>query len=360
MRNRLLLVASLAGSLFAETTAPERKIDGNAIISERDPKLRIELPASVQYVGADRWILYEIADCELHAFVEADEQKNVQRLYWIQFEAYVPSHPELHHKYDSPRRATIGGLDFYVDTWTCSLNGKSNPGSDSEHIRRLIASRGYKMPANAMCVRLVHLLDEAKRKELMIIYGEDLGPVGFSAVDLNKRGKVHNQWPALEKGLIERAQEKIVLRVDNQKEKVVAENMIRQRVQDWAKAIRAKDIDAVMSFYTSNIVSFDLDPPLRYAGTDNKRRAWQEFFAAHPGPLTYEVSELNVSTNGELAFVHSLNHVSGTLAGGHNSDMWARWTACFQKTDGVWLIVHDHVSVPADVKHGKAALNLTP
>jgi hypothetical protein len=48
MRNRLLLVASLAGSLFAETTAPERKIDGNAIISERDPKLRIELPASVQ------------------------------------------------------------------------------------------------------------------------------------------------------------------------------------------------------------------------------------------------------------------------------------------------------------------------
>ena len=30
------------------------------------------------------------------------------------------------------------------------------------------------MPANAMYVRLVHLLDEAKRRELMIIYGEDL------------------------------------------------------------------------------------------------------------------------------------------------------------------------------------------
>jgi hypothetical protein len=32
-----------------------------------------------------------------------------------------------------------------------------------------------------MCVRLVHLLDDAKRKKLMIIYGEDLGPIGFSA-----------------------------------------------------------------------------------------------------------------------------------------------------------------------------------
>src|SRR4030095_10231958 len=169
MRNRLLTVVSLAGSLFAETAMPERKIDNNAIISERDPKLRIELPASVQYVGADRWILYEIADCELHAFVEADEQKNVQRLYWIQFEGHIPSPPELHHKYDSPRHATIGGLDFYVDTWTSSQDDKSKPGSDSEHIRRLIASRGDKMPANAMCLRLVHLLDEAKRKELMII-----------------------------------------------------------------------------------------------------------------------------------------------------------------------------------------------
>jgi hypothetical protein len=47
MRKRLLIVVSLAGSLFAETTAPERKIDHNAIISERDPKVQIELPASV-------------------------------------------------------------------------------------------------------------------------------------------------------------------------------------------------------------------------------------------------------------------------------------------------------------------------
>jgi hypothetical protein len=215
MRKRFLIIVSLVGSLFAETTAPERKIDHNAIISERDPKLRIELPASVQYVGADRWILYQIADCELHAFVEADEKKNVQRLYWIQFEGYIPSRPELHHTYDSPRHAIIGGLDFYVDTWTSSQEDKSKPGSDDEHIRKLIEASGYKMPANTMCVRFVHLLDEAKRKELMIIYAEDLGPIGFSAVDLSKGGKAYDQWRTLEKGLIERAKEKIVLPVDN-------------------------------------------------------------------------------------------------------------------------------------------------
>ena len=35
----------------------------------------------------------------------------------------------------------------------------------------------------------------------------------------------------------------------------MAEAAIRQRVEDGVKALRAKDIDAVMSLYASNIVS---------------------------------------------------------------------------------------------------------
>jgi hypothetical protein len=31
------------------------------------------------YVGANRFVLYGIADCELHAFVESDAHKKVQR-----------------------------------------------------------------------------------------------------------------------------------------------------------------------------------------------------------------------------------------------------------------------------------------
>jgi ketosteroid isomerase-like protein len=140
----------------------------------------------------------------------------------------------------------------------------------------------------------------------------------------------------------------------------MTELMIRQRIEGWAKALRSKDIDGAMSLYAPNIVSFDVDPPLQYAGTDNKRRAWQEFFAVHTGPLAYEVRDLNVTMNGELAFVHSLNRVSRTLASGHASELWVRWTACFQQINGVWLVVHDHVSVPADLAHGQAMLNLTP
>jgi len=53
-----------------------------------------------------------------------------------------------------------------------------------------------------------------------------------------------------------------------EKKEAVTEALVRQRVEDWAKAVRAKDIDGVMSLYATNNVSFDLDPPLRYAGAD--------------------------------------------------------------------------------------------
>jgi hypothetical protein len=60
-----------------------------------------------------------------------------------------------------------------------------------------------------MYVRLVHLLDEQTRKELMIIYGEDIAPSGLAAADLQRGGKAYDRWPASEKGLINRAEEKI-------------------------------------------------------------------------------------------------------------------------------------------------------
>jgi hypothetical protein len=206
-----IVVILCCSFLATQTKAPERNVEGNVITSKRDPAVRIRLPKSVRYVGADRWVLYGIADCELHAFIDVDDQKNVRRLYWVQFEGYLPTKPDLRHMYDSPRHTNIGGMDFYVDTWIKANDEEVQAGSDREHIEALIRARGYKMPTAMMYVRLVHLLDEQKRKELMIIYGEDLAGTGFPAADLRKSGKAHDRWPAIEKGLLERAREKIAI-----------------------------------------------------------------------------------------------------------------------------------------------------
>ncbi len=211
-RSIVVVLSFLCGAtLVAQTAPPERKVVGNVVTSEHDPRVRIKLPKAARYVGADRWVLYDIADCELHAFVEADAQEKVQRLYWVQFEGYLPSRPELHHTYDSPKHATIGGMDFYVDTWVRTKDAATESGSDREHIEALVRAKGYRMPEAMMYVRLVHLLDNEKRKELMIIYGEHLAPTGFTAAELSEGDKAHDRWPGIADAMLERAERRITI-----------------------------------------------------------------------------------------------------------------------------------------------------
>ena len=219
MLKHLTIVLLLSGFLAAQTHAqthvptgsPQRSVEGNTITSTSDPAARIELLDSPVYVGADRWILYGFANCELHTFVQADAKKKVQRLYWVQFESYLPTRPELHHTYDSPRHTQIGGLDFYVDTWVEPTSEHIKPDSDVEHIHTLLETHGYKLPSGMISVRLVHLLDDKKRKELMILYSEDVASTGLTVSELRSGGRAHDQWPEIEKSLIERAEKSIAI-----------------------------------------------------------------------------------------------------------------------------------------------------
>ena len=85
-----------------------------------------------------------------------------------------------------------------------------------------------------------------------------------------------------------------------------------------------------------------------------------DFFTVYQRPVGYEMRDLTITVGDDVAFAHSLNRVTGTLKNGNGADYWVRWTACFRKIDGTWLIAHDHVSVPLDVASGRALLDLKP
>ena len=201
-----LTLSALGPDLVAGGEISERTVHGNTVVSSHDPAARIELPEYATYVGTDRWLLKAYSDnIELHAFVDADADKNVKRSYWVQFEAYLPSRPELKHHYDSERHIAFGGMDFYVDTWVERTDSKEEPDSDGAHFKALLRSAGYTLPQSMMSVRFVHLMGDS-RKELMLIYGEDAAPTGFTAAELAEGGRAHAQWLLLEPGLIHRAQ----------------------------------------------------------------------------------------------------------------------------------------------------------
>ena len=135
---------------------------------------------------------------------------------------------------------------------------------------------------------------------------------------------------------------------------------IRRRIDALVEAIHAMDLEGVKSIYASDIVSFDIVPPLQHVGAEAQWKNWADVFTAYQPPLGYEVRDLAVVVGGDVAFGHSLNRISGTLRNGQRSDYWLRWTPCFRKIDGRWLIVHHQASVPLDVETGKALRNLEP
>jgi ketosteroid isomerase-like protein len=135
---------------------------------------------------------------------------------------------------------------------------------------------------------------------------------------------------------------------------------IRQQIDTLAQAIRSMDLEGVKPMYAADIVSFDFVPPLQHVGAAAKWKNWADVFAVYQRPLGYEIRDLTLTVGENVAFGHSLNRISGTLKNGTRTGYWVRWTGCFLKIDGNWLIVHDQVSVPVDVASGRAVLNLEP
>jgi ketosteroid isomerase-like protein len=84
------------------------------------------------------------------------------------------------------------------------------------------------------------------------------------------------------------------------------ETQIRERLDDWARAVRAKDIEAAMSHYAPNILLFDLAPQLQWKGADVCRNNWAEWFSTFQGPVGYEISELSITSDDDVAFFHRL------------------------------------------------------
>jgi uncharacterized protein (TIGR02246 family) len=138
------------------------------------------------------------------------------------------------------------------------------------------------------------------------------------------------------------------------------EAAIQRLLDDGIRSLRDKDIEGVMSLYAPEVVSFDIVPPLRYMGADAFRKVWEAVFSSFQSPIGYEIHDLNITVGDDVAFTYSLNRISGTMNTGQKTDLWLRWTACFRKINGKWLIVHHQNSVPVDLETGRAVLDLKP
>ena len=181
-------------------------VTDQVLTSNGMPSVRMKFDKAFKYVGTQSFILYDVANAEQHFFVEADQTGHIKRMYWVQFEGYLASNNNT-YKYPVTKSVNIAGLDFIADAYARNL--KANPGrpdSDANRARAFLKSKGYVLASDeVISQRLVHMVDERKRSELMIIYLEDLSAMGLTAADVGEGGKAFTQWNQISTQLLERA-----------------------------------------------------------------------------------------------------------------------------------------------------------
>jgi ketosteroid isomerase-like protein len=118
---------------------------------------------------------------------------------------------------------------------------------------------------------------------------------------------------------------------------------VRQLLDRWAKAFRARDLDGIMSIYEPGqaLVSYDLVPPLQYTGFEAYKKDYQEFLDQFQGAIDIEYRDLTIIAGDTVAFSRGLERMNGTLKNGQKFDAWMRFTECYRKTNGRWLAIHD-------------------
>jgi ketosteroid isomerase-like protein len=65
------------------------------------------------------------------------------------------------------------------------------------------------------------------------------------------------------------------------------EKIIRQRIDNYVAAIQAKNLEKVLEIFSPDLVSFDLEAPLKHTPKEAKQQNWTKAFAAYKDPLRH-------------------------------------------------------------------------
>ena len=124
----------------------------------------------------------------------------------------------------------------------------------------------------------------------------------------------------------------------------------------WFDRTAAKDLDGLMEGIAEDVVSYEHEQPLQYVGVAAVREVCKRGLEeAGAGPVAWRVPDLKILARGDLAVAWGLNHIE--VADG---ETWSRGTRVFERREGAWVMVHQHLSYPCDPATGEAKTALRP
>lgn len=113
----------------------------------------------------------------------------------------------------------------------------------------------------------------------------------------------------------------------------------------WSTA----DLDKQAQFYAQGAghLFFDV-APLKYTSWDDYKAGVAPSLKDAP-KVTYTLSDdIQIHPEGKITWVDGTLEMGGTTPQGQKESIPLRWTAVLEQQGGRWVIVHEHVSAPAE------------
>lgn len=125
------------------------------------------------------------------------------------------------------------------------------------------------------------------------------------------------------------------------------EAAIRELVESWARAVRAKDFDGILANHSTDMLMFDVPPPIQSNGIQAYKKTWDLFFSWSDDPVVFDIKHMDITAGTDVAFVAALMRCAGTEKNGERIDLEFRLTIGLRKIGDQWMILHEHHSIPA-------------
>jgi ketosteroid isomerase-like protein len=137
---------------------------------------------------------------------------------------------------------------------------------------------------------------------------------------------------------------------------------IRDIIEGKAALLQKGDAQAIMAYYAPRFVEYSLAPPLRQPGDGRDPAPLEAWIATFEAPPRREVTQLEITTDGDVAFATSLDSLTAVPRGSTDAfTLWFRVTLGLRRIDGRWLVTHEHESVPFEMDGSlRASTGLTP
>ena len=124
------------------------------------------------------------------------------------------------------------------------------------------------------------------------------------------------------------------------------ENQVRQLIENWAAAVRKKDVEGILAHHSDDFVMYDVPGPFQSLGLDEYRKTWDLFYKYTQSGV-FDIDELTIVADENIAFAYAKMHCDDKSDSDDFVRLDFRLTIGLKKISGQWTIVHEHHSIPA-------------